>query len=137
MTTMSGTYRGKLLVDSVHEQFGSTITTDAPVEVGGSGTFFSPTDLCALALGTCALTGMGRYGEAHGCDIIGTNVHVEKKMGTDPRRIASIEVVFTFPDKEYTDQQKVALENVALNCPMHHSLHPEMVEQKFTFKWAR
>jgi uncharacterized OsmC-like protein len=133
---MSEKYLGNLRVECVHEQSGSKIITDAPLDNGGKGESFSPTDLCATALGACAMTIMGMYGEAHGCDVTGATVHVEKKMGSNPRRIVGIEVVFTFPDKEYTGQQKAGLEKAARTCPVHHSLHPDM-EQNFTFKWAR
>ena len=136
MTTMIAKYLGKLRVESVHAQSGAKIVTDAPLDNGGTGEAFSPTDLCVTALGACALTIMGKYGETHDCDITGASVHLEKKMGTNPRRIASIDVVFTFPDKEYTDRQKAGLEKAARTCPVHHSLHPD-VEQKFIFKWAR
>jgi uncharacterized OsmC-like protein len=129
-------YLGNLRVECTHEQNGSKIITDAPLDSGGKGESFSPTDLCAVALATCAMTTMGMYGDAHGCDVTGATVHVEKKMGTNPHRIVSIEVAFTFPDKEYTDRQKAGLERVARICPVHNSLHPD-IEQNFSFKWVR
>lgn len=136
MTIMSETYLGNLRVECVHQQSGTVIVTDAPTDNGGKGEAFSPTDLCATALGACALTIMGKYGETHGCDISGATVQIEKKMGVNPRRITGIDVTFTFPDREFTDKQKAGLEKAALTCPVHHSLHPDL-EQKFVFKWAK
>ena len=134
MTTISARYLGNLRVECVHEQSGASIVTDAPTDNGGKGEDFSPTDLCATALGACAMTIMGKYGETHDCDITGATLRIEKRMGTAPRRIVAIDVIFTFPDKKYTDRQKAGLEKAALTCPVHHSLHPDL-EQKFVFNW--
>ena len=54
----------------------------------------------------------------------------------EPRRIGKLEVVFTMPDREYTDKQKTMIERAAHTCPVHLSLHPN-VEQVFTFHWKR
>lgn len=129
-------YLGDLHTECTHLASGSTIVTDAPVDNQGRGEAFSPSDLCALSLASCAVTTMGIYGRAHDCDITGATVTVEKIMGANPRRIAAVEVAFTMPDKEYTDKQKQGLEHAALACPIHNSLHPDM-EKKMTFTWPR
>ena len=136
MSSMTIRYLGDLHTECTHIASGSTIVTDAPVDNQGRGEAFSPTDLCALSLAACAVTTMGIYGRNHDCDITGTTVSVEKIMGSNPRRITAVEVVFTMPDKEYTDRQKQGLEHAALACPVHRSLHPDM-EKKMTFTWAR
>ena len=136
MTAMTVKYLGDLRTECTHLASGATIITDAPVDNNGKGEAFSPTDLCATALAACAVTIMGMYGQNHGCDITGTSVTVEKAMDTNPRRIAKVEVVFTMPDKDYTDKQKQGLERAALSCPVHHSLHPD-IDQRLIFKWAR
>lgn len=136
MTIMTAKYLGDLRVECVHEQSGATIITDAPTDNNGKGEAFSPTDLCAMALGACAMTIMGMYAKNHDCDITGATVHIEKTMAKNPRRISKLDVVFTMPDREYTERQKQSLEHAALTCPVHHSLHPDM-EQNIVFKWAR
>ncbi|MCC8190010.1 MAG: OsmC family protein, partial [Planctomycetes bacterium] len=111
------------------------LITDAPVDNNGQGRSFSPTDLCAMSLGACALTIMGIFAQNHWLDIDGTTFAVTKTMSADaPRRIAKVEVVFSFPDKGYTDKDKKSLERAALTCPVHHSLGPD-VEQVITFSW--
>ena len=55
MATISATYLGDLRVECTHNQSGTKIITDAPVDNHGKGEAFSPTDLCATALGTCAM----------------------------------------------------------------------------------
>ena len=136
MTVMTTTYLGDLRVECKHEQSGAVIITDAPTDNHGKGEAFSPTDLVATALAACATTIMGLYARNHDIDIAGTTAHIEKHMSADPRRIGRIDVVFTMPDKEYTDHQKQGLERAALSCPVHKSLHPD-TEQNFVFNWAR
>lgn len=136
MTIMTAKYLGDLRVECTHEQSGNVLITDAPLDNNGKGQAFSPTDLVATALAACATTLMGIYGQNHDCDITGTTVRVEKHMAKEPRRIGRIDVVFTMPDKEYSDKQKQGLERAARTCPVHKSLHPDM-EQNFTFNWAK
>ncbi len=135
MAAINGKYLGGLRVEAKHEQSGATLITDAPTDNHGQGQSFSPTDLCSLSLGACALTIMGIFAQAHGLDIEGTTFAVTKIMSANaPRRIAKIEVVFTFPDKGYSDKDKKSLERAALTCPVHHSLGPD-VEQSISFVW--
>ena len=61
MSTVSAKYLGDLRVECVHNQSGIKIITDAPCDNQGKGNAFSPTDLCATALGTCAMTIVGIY----------------------------------------------------------------------------
>lgn len=136
MATISAKYLGDLRVECTHEQSGTVIITDAPTDNNGKGQAFSPTDLCATALASCAMTIMGMYASAHDCDVTGTTISVQKTMSASPRRISAIEVVFTMPDKPFTDKQKQGLERAALTCPVHKSLHPDM-EQKLVFNWPK
>lgn len=136
MATVSETYLGDLRVECVHNASGTVIVTDAPVDNQGKGEAFSPTDLCATALASCATTIMGIYARAHDIDITGTKVEVVKTMSASPRRIGKIEVTFTMPDREYSDREKTALVNAAHTCPVRLSLHPD-IEQVFTFNWAK
>jgi Predicted redox protein, regulator of disulfide bond formation len=136
MTVMTAKYLGNLRVECSHEQSGAVILTDAPTDNQGKGEAFSPTDLVATALAACATTIMGIYAQNHDCDITGTTVRIEKHMSKEPRRIGRIDVVFTMPDRDYSDKQKQGLERAALTCPVHKSLHPDM-EQNFVFNWAK
>lgn len=129
-------YLGNLRTECTHLASGSVIYTDAPVDNMGKGELFSPTDLCATMLSACASTIMGIYAQAHDVDIEGMVAEVTKVMSTDkPRRIARVDVVFTMPDKGYTEAQKKSLERAALTCPVHFSLHPD-IQQNFEFKWV-
>lgn len=129
-------YLGNLRTECTHLASGSIIHTDAPVDNMGKGELFSPTDLCATMLCACASTIMGIYAQNHDLNIDGMTSEVTKRMSSDsPRRIVQVDVVFTMPDREYTEKQKKSLERAALTCPVHFSLHPDL-EQNFMFKWA-
>lgn len=136
MTTVSATYLGDLRVECVHEASGTRILTDAPVDNCGKGEAFSPTDLCATALASCAMTIIGIYAKNHQVDVEGTRMEITKVMSASPRRIGQIDVTFIMPDKAYTDKEKTMIERAAHTCPVHLSLHPDVV-QKFDFRWAK
>jgi putative redox protein len=130
------TYSGSLHTECVHEESGARLQTDAPKDNHGKGEAFSPTDLLALALGSCVLTIMGIAAQNCGFDLEGATASVEKEMSkTPPRRISRIKVHVTCPTRP-DEETRLKLEKAALSCPVHHSLHPE-VEQVITFAWSR
>ena len=136
MANMKAVYLGDLRVECTHIASGTTIVTDAPVDNNGKGEAFSPTDLCATALATCCMTIIGIYAKTHDVDVTGTSIEIIKTMSANPRRIGKIEVILDMPDREYTPRQKAAIENCAHTCPVHLSLHPDVV-QVFTFNWQK
>ncbi len=124
---MISKYLGNLRTEAVHEQSGTKLVCDAPLDNHGKGESFSPTDLVATALGACMLTIMGISAETYGYDIVGTTLETEKIMGTDPRRIVEIKITFNFPkDREFTPQQRRVIEAAARTCPVANSLHPDI-----------
>lgn len=134
MATVSAKYIGDLRMECVHNQSGTKIVTDAPSDNQGKGESFSPTDLCATALGTCAMTIIGIYAKNHGVDVTGAEVEITKTMSADPRRIGKIEAVFKMPARSYSAKEKTSIERCVHSCPVHLTLHPD-VEQVFTFIW--
>lgn len=134
MPTVTARYLGNLRVECTHVASGKTIITDAPTDNHGRGEAFSPTDLCATALASCAMTIIGIYGQAHNVDVTGTEIEITKTMSADPRRIGRIDVVFHMPGRTYSAKEKTMIERAVRTCPVHLSLHPD-VEQVFTLKW--
>jgi uncharacterized OsmC-like protein len=131
--TSKVTYVGNLRTTSIHIQSGSEIISDAPIDNNGKGAAFSPTDTVANALASCMFTVMGIKAETMQIDCSGSTAEVTKVMGTDPRRITEIHVVFNMAIA--TDQKtKNILENTAMTCPVFHSLHPE-IDKKIVFNW--
>ncbi|WP_341837640.1 OsmC family protein [Chitinophaga pollutisoli] len=128
-------YNGELRTTATHVRSGSVIETDAPVDNNGKGERFSPTDLVASSLGSCMLTIMGIKARDKGWNIDGTKVSIEKIMGTEPRRITGVKVVFDMPASAgLDDTARKILENAALTCPVAKSLHPD-INQDVTFNW--
>ena len=126
MTKISTVYTGNLRTEAVHDQSGSKLVTDAPLDNHGKGEFFSPTDLLATALGSCMLTIMGISAEEYGYNLDGTTVETEKIMGTNPRRVVEVKITFNFPKgNNFTDRQKRVIESSARTCPVANSLHPD------------
>lgn len=135
MVKISIEYHGGLRCEATHGPSGNKLLTDAPVDNHGKGESFSPTDLVATALGTCMATVMGIYAQQHEIDLRGMKVSVAKEMTqTPPRRIARLtcEIVMPLPA---THPRREVLERVALTCPVHQSLHPD-VEKPITFVWS-
>ena len=127
MTKISTVYTGNLRTEAVHDQSGSKLVTDAPLDNHGKGEFFSPTDLLATALGSCMLTIMGSSAEEYGYNLDGTTVETEKIMGTNPRRVVEVKITFNFPKgNNFTDRQKRVIESSARTCPVANSLHPDL-----------
>jgi putative redox protein len=134
MVGISIKYLGDLRCEARHEPSGTVIMTDAPVDNEGRGESFSPTDLAATSLGTCMLTIMGIAARKQGVDLGETTVKVVKEMTAQPpRRIARLTVVFTIP-LPASHEKRAMLENAARNCPVHMSLHPDVV-QDMQFDW--
>lgn len=110
---------------SLRHQEGAVLTTDAPKDIGGDASAFSPTDLVAAALASCVLTTVAMYAERHGLDLTGMSAHVGKEMNPSPRRIGRLPLVVRLP-ASVPEADRPALERVAYGCPVHASLHPDV-----------
>jgi putative redox protein len=134
MVKMTALYLGEKHCKAEHEPSKTILDTDAPKDNQGRGESFSPTDLVATALGTCILTTMAIVAERDGVDIKGSKVSVEKEMSANPRRIASLKTVIDLP-KTIPDDYRAKLEHIGHSCPVHKSLHPDVlisIEYRYT-----
>ncbi len=135
MVQIDVTYEGGLRTRAVHGPSGQTLITDAPVDNHGQGESFSPTDLVATATASCMLTIMGIVAERHAWPFVGATAKGVKKMATDgPRRIGELEVEIRVPG-DWAENQRGALEQAALGCPVHATLHGN-VEMPCSFVWG-
>ncbi len=130
---ITGRYIGNLAVEMTHGPSGAVLKTVPPVDNQGDGSSFSPTDLVATALAACMLTLISIVGEREGVDLSGLSIHIEKHMTGSPRRIGRLPARIRMPAGLTPDQRK-KLENAALTCPVHHSLHPD-VEKDVVFEY--
>ena len=137
MPTSKIVYLGELRTQATHLQSNETIITDAPVDNNGKGEAFSPTDLAATSLGSCAMTIMGIMAKREGVDFSGSEIEVTKIMSSEaPRKIAKVIVDFTMKTPEVlSDEVKAKYVRAAHTCPVTLSLHPD-IEQVFNFTWV-
>ena len=131
--TSKVTYLGELRTSSIHLQSGAEILSDAPLDNHGKGEAFSPTDTVANALASCMFSVMGIKARDMGVALEGSVAEVTKGMAADPRRISHIKVVFIMKS-DADEKSRQILERVAMSCPVHHSLHPDIVKE-ITFNW--
>lgn len=124
MVEIDVVYEGGLRTRARHGPSGAELATDAPKDNEGRGEAFSPTDLVAAALGACMLTIMGIAARRKGIALEGARARMEKHMVADPaRRIGRLAVAFRMPAGIAPADRKL-LEQAALACPVHRSLHP-------------
>lgn len=123
-----------LHVDLCHGPSTRHLTTDAPKDNGGEGSSFSPTDLLASAFLSCALTTMALVARRENIPWGNASGRVEKHMTQAPRRVGELVTVLEMP-KELPADKRAHMEQVAHNCPVARSLHPD-VKLTVTFRYA-
>ena len=135
MVNIQTTYIGNKKCELRHPE-GAVLRTDAPKDIGGEASAFSPTDLVAAGLASCILTTIGMYAERNGFKIDGATATVEKHMTVppSPRRIGRLPVVVTLPGSVPVEWRE-KLERVGHTCPVHASLHAE-VEAPIEYRYA-
>jgi putative redox protein len=134
MTKIKILYQGDLHTECTHPS-GAVIETDAPKDNQGKGESFSPTDLLAASLGSCIGTLMGIAGRKLGLDLKGMAAEVEKEMVSAPHRRVGRLIVRIRSPLSPDSQTREKLERAAIECPVHHSLHPE-IKIEFDFIWG-
>ena len=129
------TYEGGLGCKATHGPSGAVLHTTPPVDNGGDGSRFSPTDLATTALATCVMTILAMNAERRGVDISGATARIEKHMTTEgPRRIASLPLVVHIPAAP-SMEDRLTIEEAARCCPVCRTLG-EHVERAIEFRWG-
>lgn len=131
---ITGTFTGNNKVTLVHGPSQTELITAPPADIGGDASSFSPTDLAGASLGSCIVTTMAMAATRDGIDLTGATFSVMKEMtSTPPRRIASLTVDLHLP-RSVPESAREKLERIALKCPVHASLHPEVkIPLSFTY----
>ena len=136
MTQIDILYEGDLRTRCVHSDNQIEVFTDAPKDNQGHGWFFSPTDLFAASLGSCMLTLMGIAANRLNVDLKGMRAVVSKEMAAAPaRRIGKLTVEIFCPHQPSEDAVAKIVQ-MAQNCPVHKSLHPDIVLD-IRYHWGR
>lgn len=125
MTKILCTYNGDGQTTLFHGPTNEQILTDLPPDNGGKGRRFSPTDLFASALASCALTIMGKMAASKGESLEGASIEIEKIMAENPRRVAKFILNISFP-KSISEQDKKKYIASIHACPVHNSLSKEV-----------
>lgn len=86
------------------------------------------------ALASCVLTTIAIVAERDGVSVVGARAEVQKEMNPQPRRIRSLRTKITLPAAIAPEYRK-KIEHVALHCPVHASLHPD-VDAALTFEYV-
>ena len=129
-------YTGGLRTTNKHYKSGDIITTDAPADNHGKGEAFSPTDMVGVSLSSCVLTVMGIYAEKEGIDMKSVSCEVTKTMAKDPRRVGELIVDLKWKNCSASEVQIKNLKDIAINCPVALSLHPDL-KQIYNFDIQR
>ena len=126
MTKVKCSYLGKLNCEAIHEQSGSLIKTDAPLDHCGKGESFSPTDLLATSLGTCLLTIMAIKAKSKGIDLGNIYLNIEKLMThNNDRKIKQLIIDIFIPNS--TSKGTIDfLKEASDDCPVTRSLSQEI-----------
>lgn len=135
MSKISVKYNGELRVNMTHTDSKVSIHTDAPLDNNGLGMSFSPTDLTASSLAACMITILGIHDSKKNWGIESMEAEVEKIMTSNPRKIQQINIELSIKTKEINEDLKSQIKEVALNCPVAHSLHSDL-NQSVTFKFT-
>ncbi len=125
-----GEFLGGLNTAMTHELSGTKIVTDPPLDNGGEGKSFSPTDLLATAAGSCVMTIIAIYAKKHSIQLRGMRCEVEKHMTQEPpRRVAAIDIKVFMPSSLSPDLRET-LEKVGNTCPVLLSLGSQVQVSK-------
>ena len=127
-------YQGKLRTSCEHLASGNVITTDAPIDNKGKGEYFSPTDLVATAMGSCALTIMGIYCQEHNIDFDQAQIDVTKIMASNPRRIESIILKVDLSGNNWDEKTVHKVIQAGKSCPVAKTLG-ENVKIEWEITW--
>ncbi len=123
---ITGEFAGGLEMRMRHEHSGAVIVTDPPLDNGGRGASFSPTDMFAASYGACMMSIVALRGKKENIDLRGMQVAIEKHMtSTLPRRIESLDVNLTLP-AHLTSTQREQMVTAAKTCPVALSVSADI-----------
>lgn len=135
MSRIQVVYEGQLRTKCIHEETGDVVLTDAPRDNNGNGERISPTDLLAAALGSCTATLMGIAAQRLKVEVTGLRLTVEKEMVNAPLRRIGRLLVNVYCPHRFSAEITQKLEEAGRFCPVHQSLHPDVI-QTFIFHWG-
>ena len=126
-------YLGNLRTACKHLKSGDTFITDAPTDNNGKGEAFSPTDILATSLASCAMTIIGIYCKKNNISFKNCKASVIKLMGNNPRKVDQIIIEMKLSENNWDDSILEKVIKAARACPVELTLKNNVqIEYKFT-----
>jgi uncharacterized OsmC-like protein len=126
-------YLGNLRTACKHIKSGDTFITDAPTDNNGKGEAFSPTDILASSLASCAMTIIGIYCNKNNISFDSCEAIVEKTMSSKPRMVEKIMIEMKLSDNRWDPSTLSKVIRAARTCPVELTLKKNVqIEYKFT-----
>lgn len=126
-------YLGNLRTACKHLKSGDTFITDAPTDNNGKGEAFSPTDILATSLASCAMTIIGIYCNKNNISFENCEASVIKLMGNNPRKVDQIIIEMKLSENNWDDSTLEKVMKAARTCPVELTLKNNVqIEYKFT-----
>ena len=126
-------YLGNLRTACKHLKSGDTFITDAPTDNNGKGEAFSPTDILATSLASCAMTIIGIYCNKNNISFENCEASVIKLMGNNPRKVDQIIIEMKLSENNWDDSTLEKVLKAARTCPVELTLKNNVqIEYKFT-----
>ena len=126
-------YLGNLRTACKHLKSGDTFITDAPTDNNGKGEAFSPTDILATSLASCAMTIIGIYCNKNNISFENCEASVIKLMGNNPRKVNQIIIEMKLSENNWDDSTLEKVLKAARTCPVELTLKNNVqIEYKFT-----
>jgi len=128
--TGEGTFQQRISYGGVHEGL-----ADEPTSYGGDGTGPAPYDLLLAGLGACTTMTVRMYAERKGLPLDRVSVTLRhgkihakdcETCETEEGRVDRIERRLRL-DGDLTDDQRAKLKEIADKCPVHRTLHSEVL----------
>lgn len=119
-------------IKSTHAPSKTSLNTDAPVDNGGKGSSFSPTDLLATAYLSCMLTIIDLTCKKHATET-NSKGSVAKVMGINPRRITELNISINL-SSALPKGIRNEIEKAAKTCPVAMSVSSDLkASVEFTY----
>ncbi|AGC50277.1 OsmC family protein [Lawsonia intracellularis] len=135
MSVILAKYIGNFQVECLHVSSGTKIITDPPLNNYGQSSSFSSMDLFVTSITTCIITAMHIHALLHNIKLIKLEAETKTIVTHEPKRIKTIEIILNISTINITEKDKIALETIAKDCPLCHSLHPAL-ELLILFHWS-
>lgn len=125
-------YLGNLRTACTHMKSGDTFITDAPTDNNGKGEAFSPTDILATSLASCAITIIGIYCDKNDIRFDHCQAQVSKIMGANPRKVDKITIELKVSENNWDTATLQKIVKVARTCPVELTLKNNVqIDYKF------